>query len=304
MQNQCELAGVSRAGFYRHLQEQAAGMLLRDRLQQLAAATRRRQGYRVLTHTLREEGHVVNHKRVLRLMREDNLLCLRSRAYVMTTDSRHTWQVYPNLVPSLRVTGLNQLWVSDITFVRMRCEYVYLAVVLDAYSRRIIGWALSRILDAQLAIGALKMALESRRWRPGQLVHHSDRGVHYAASAYTDLLEEREILISMSRKGNPYDNAKAERFMRTLKEEEVQGQAYANLAEAKSRMEEFLEEIYNRQRLHSAPGYLTPVAFEQKEEAVEADGRLEDRGTGHGRFTGSPTVLGNPCRISTAPAAR
>jgi putative transposase len=301
------LAGVSRAGFYRHLVEQApeqAEMLLRDRLQQLAVVTRRRRGYRVITHALRAEGQVVNHKRVLRLMREDNLLCLRAKAYVMTTDSRHAWQIYPNLVPSLRVTGVNQLWVSDITFVRMRSEFVYLAVVLDAYSRRAIGWAMSRSLDAQLSVDALKMALQDRQWRPGQLVHHSDRGVQYAASAYTALLEEREILISMSRKGNPYDNAKAERFMRTLKEEEVQGEAYASLEEARTRIGEFLEEVYNRQRMHSALGYRTPEAFERKREAVEADGRMEEPENGRSRFPASPTVLGNPCGISTAPTAR
>jgi len=272
---QCELAGVSRAGFYRHLIEHApdeAEMLVRDRLQRLVVATRRRQGYRVLTHLLRAEGHPINHKRVLRLMREDNLLCLRQKTYVLTTDSRHNWQLYPNLVPSLRLNGLNQLWVSDITFVRMRYEFVYLAVVLDAWSRRVIGWALSRSLDAPLSLDALQMALASRAWQPGQLVHHFDRGAQYASGAYTALLEEREILISMSRKGNPYDNAKAERFMRTLKEEEVQGQAYANLEEATQRIGEFLEDVYNRQRLHSALGYQTPESFEQKQQTVEAVG--------------------------------
>lgn len=274
MQKQCELAGVSRAGFYRHLREHApdeAEILLRDRLQQLAVRQKRKVGYRVITHALRREGHAVNHKRVLRLMREDNLLCLRAKKYVFTTDSRHNWQIYPNLVPRLSVTAINQLWVSDITFVHMRSSFVFLAVVLDAYSRRIVGWELGQSLDAGLAIKALEMALEQRQWQPGQLVHHSDRGVQYAAGGYTKLLETREILISMSRKGNPYDNAKAERFMRTLKQEEVQGRAYASIEQARSEIGEFLEQTYNRQRLHSALSYLTPEEFEQQGTAVEAD---------------------------------
>ena len=304
MAAQCELAGVSRTGFYRRLGAQApaeAEMLLRDRLQQLAVATRRRQGYRLVTRALRDEGHPVNHKRVLRLMREDNLLCLRRQAYVMTTDSRHSWPIYPNLAPALRVNGLNQLWVSDITFVRLRSEFVYLAVVLDAYSRRVIGWALSRNLDVELSLGALKMALSGRDWLRGQLVHHSDRGVQYAASAYTAMLEEREILISMSRKGNPYDNAKAERFMRTLKEEEVQGQAYASLEQAQARIQEFLDQVYNRQRLHSALGYLTPEAFEQKQAAVEAAGRRAGVEQGHAPGPPRPPSLEIPAGFPPLP---
>jgi transposase InsO family protein len=225
---------------------------------------------------LRKEGFVVNHKRVLRLMREDNLLSLQMRKYVFTTDSRHPWPVYPNLVPGVRVCGINQLWIADITFVRLRWNYIYLAVVLDAYSRRVVGWELSESLDAELAVQALKMALRERQWLPGQLVHHSDRGIQYAAGNYVALLQEREILISMSRKGNPYDNAKAERFMRTLKQEEVQGRAYGSMKEARSRIGMFLEETYNKQRLHSALKYLTPAEFEQQErKAVEVDGSVE-----------------------------
>ena len=181
-------------------------------------ASRRRMGIEQATETLRREGLVVNPKRIARLMREDNLLCLRRRKHVFpTTDSRHGWPVYPNLARELAVTGLNQLWVADITFVRLRWTYVYLAVILDAWSRRAIGWELGESLDASLTVRALEMALRERAWRPGVLVHHSDRGVQYAAGQYVKLLEEREILVSMSRKGNPYDNAKAERFMRTLK---------------------------------------------------------------------------------------
>jgi len=254
VETQCRLAEVSRPGFYRYLKTQAPAMedlLFRERLQELVVASKHRIGYRPITHQLNREGFLVNHKRVLRMMREDNLLCLRKRSYVLTTDSRHTWPIYPNLVPSIRVTGLNQLWVADITFIRMRWNFVYLAVVLDAFSRRIIGWALSASLDSELSISALRMALAQREWRIGQLTHHSDRGVQYAAKGYTNLLEEGEILISMSRKGNPYDNAKAERFIRTLKEEEVQGRAYDSLEDAKRRIEKF-PETYNRQRLHSA----------------------------------------------------
>jgi len=278
VETQCRLAEVSRPGFYRYLKTQAPAMedlLFRERLQELVVASKHRIGYRPITHQLNREGFLVNHKRVLRMMREDNLLCLRKRSYVLTTDSRHTWPIYPNLVPSIRVTGLNQLWVADITFIRMRWNFVYLAVVLDAFSRRIIGWALSASLDSELSISALRMALAQREWRIGQLTHHSDRGVQYAAKGYTNLLEEGEILISMSRKGNPYDNAKAERFMRTLKEEEVQGRAYDSLEDAKSRIGEFLEETYNRQRLHSALKYLTPSEFEQKQNAMEDDRAME-----------------------------
>lgn len=278
METQCRLAEVSRPGFYRYLKTQAPAMedlLFRERLQELVVASKHRIGYRPITHQLNREGFLVNHKRVLRMMREDNLLCLRKRSYVLTTDSRHTWPIYPNLVPSIRVTGLNQLWVADITFIRMRWNFVYLAVVLDAFSRRIIGWALSASLDSELLISALRMALAQREWHIGQLTHHSDRGVQYAAKGYTNLLEEGEILISMSRKGNPYDNAKAERFMRTLKEEEVQGRAYDSLEDAKSRIGEFLEETYNRQRLHSELKYLTSSEFEQKQNAMEDDRAME-----------------------------
>jgi putative transposase len=261
-------------------------------------------GYRPLTHLLRREGFAVNHKRVLRLMRQDNLLSLQTRKYVFTTNSRHRWPVYPNLARSLVLTGINQLWVSDITFVRLRWNYIYLAVVLDAYSRKIIGWELGESLDCGLAVNALTMALKQRKWRAGELVHHSDQGIQYAAGDYVTLLEQREILISMSRKGNPYDNAKAERFMRTLKQEEVQGRAYGTMEEARARISTFLEETYNEQRLHSALSYLTPVEFEHQLSAMEADGRVEGHGKRRRRFPPPPTALGNPVGISTAPTAR
>jgi transposase InsO family protein len=257
---------VSRAGFYRHLQQtvpKQADLLLRARLQELAVEHHRLRGYRMLTALLRREGQQVNHKRVLRLMREDNLLSLRRRKYVFTTDSTHALPIYPNLARRLKLTGLNQLWVADITFIRLRTEFVYLAVVLDAYSRRVIGWDLGRSLEAGLAIRALQMALRERDWKAEELVHHSDRGVQYASGEYTALLAQSEIQISMSRRGNPYDNARAERFMRTLKQEEVYGTNYLDLEDARSRIGEFLEQVYNRQRLHSALRYLTPEEFEQ-----------------------------------------
>lgn len=304
MERQCALAGVSRAGFYRHLQGHAPAeeeVMVRERLQQLAAASKRRLGYRPLTHVLRREGHVVNHKRVLRLMREDNLLSLQARKYVFTTDSRHRWPVYPNLAPGLRVTGINQLWVADITFVRLRWNYIYLAVILDAHSRRVIGWALGESLDAGLAVRALKMALRERQWEPGRLVHHSDRGIQYASGDYVVLLEEREILISMSRKGNPYDNAKAERFMRTLKQEEVQGRSYESIEEARSRIGAFLEETYNQQRLHSALRYLTPAEFEQQQKAVEVAGSVVGLENGEARFPPLPLPLEIPAGFPQLP---
>lgn len=278
MERQCYVAEVSRAGFYRHVQArepELEELALRDRLQQLALAHRRLRGYRPLTALLRREGLLVNGKRVLRLMREDNLLSLLRKKYVLTTDSRHAWPIYPNLTRQLAVTGTNQLWIADITYIRLRHEFAYLAVVLDAYSRRVIGWDLDRTLEAQSAVRALKMALDSRQWKADELIHHSDQGVQYASGDYTQLLADKQILISMSRRGNPYDNAKAERFMRTLKEEEVQGRGYANIEDARRHISEFLEQTYNRQRLHSALRYLTPEEYEQAGKAVESAGPVE-----------------------------
>ena len=195
------------------------------------------------------------------MMREDNLLCVRRRAFVVTTDSRHHLPVYPNLAREMNPLAINQLWVADITYIRLRTEFVYLAVVLDAFSRRVIGWALGRRLEAELAVTALRMALIARQ--PGLgLVHHSDRGVQYASQDYTDLLKQHKVAISMSRKSNPYDNAACESFMKTLKYEEVYRNEYRDFAEAHASIGEFLERVYNRQRLHSALGYLPPAEFE------------------------------------------
>jgi transposase InsO family protein len=261
----CALLEASRAGYYRHWHASAPAAeetALRGRLQELALA-HRHYGYRRLGPLLRREGWAVNHKRVLRLMREDNLLCLRRKAFVpATTDSRHGWQVWPNLARWLVPTTVNQLWVADITYIRLAEAFVYLAVVLDAYSRRMVGWAMADHLRAELTLTALRMALQGRDVVAGGLIHHSDRGVQYACGAYMQLLEAHQIQPSMSRPGCPYDNAMAESFMKTLKQEEVDGRRYRDLAEAQTSIGRFIDEVYNQQRLHSALGYQAPAVFE------------------------------------------
>ncbi len=218
-------------------------------------------GRRRITAELRRRGWTVNPKRVYRLMREDNLLCVRRRKFMVTTDSNHARKVYPNLARHMVLTGMDQLWRADITYIRLREEFVFLAVILDAYSRRVIGWALDRTLEDSLTLAALRMTLSRRMVQPG-LVHHSDRGSQYASSDYTDLLKANRIEISMSRKGNPWDNAACESFMKTLKYEEVHRNEYRDLAEARASIAEFLDKIYNQKRLHSALGYLPPAEFE------------------------------------------
>ena len=258
-----ELGRVSRSGFYR-FQDAEPGpdrdMELRDAIQKIAVEWPC-YGRPRMTKELRKRGWVVNPKRVRRLMREDNLLCVRKRKFVVTTDSNHGRKIYPNLARKMILTGTDQLWVADITYIRLRDEFVFLAVILDAYSRRVIGWALDRTLEDELTLSALRMALAQRIVQPG-LVHHSDRGTQYASSDYTDLLKDYGITISMSRKGNPWDNAACESFMKTLKYEEVYRNEYRDLAEARASIREFLEKIHNPKRLHSALGYLPPVEFE------------------------------------------
>ena len=235
---------------------------MRDAIQRVALA-KRFYGYRRVTFELQREGLVVNHKRVLRLMREDNLLCLRKRSFVpVTTDSNHGWRVVSNLARGMKLTAIDQLWVADITYIRLQEEFAFLAVVLDAFSRRVIGWALATHLQASLATAALTMAITARRPQPGSLIHHSDRGVQYACNDYTALLEAHDIQASMSRVGNPYDNAKAESFMKTLKYEQVDGSSYRDLDQARCSIGSFIEEVYNRRRLHSALGYRPPAEFE------------------------------------------
>ena len=259
----CRLAQISRAGFYRQHQEHAPKQVeteLRDTIQRIALA-HRCYGYRPIVAELRKQGLVVNHKRVRRILREDNLLSLRHRCLI-TTDSKHPYYVYPNLAGSLTLTGINQLWVADITYIRLREQFLYLAVILDAHSRRVIGWELGQTLEAKLAVAALDRALAARSLSPG-IVHHSDRGIQYCSGEYTQRLEANHFQISMSRKGNPYDNAKAESFMKTFKCEEVYLQNYRDLDHAQTSIQHFLEEVYNEKRLHSALHYQSPVEFEQ-----------------------------------------
>src|SRR5439155_26516253 len=231
IERMCQLAQVSRAGFYRWLQERAparAEMEVRAAIQEIALAHRRRYGYRRVTAELGRQGMRVNHKRVCRLMREDNLLGVQKRAFVVTTDSEHGLEVYLNLATRMKLTGINQLWVADITYIRLKAEFVYLAVILDRFSRKVVGWALDRTLGNPLAVGALEQALEKRQPPPG-LVHHSDRGLQYASAEYAAVLEKHRMIPSMSRPANPYDNASCESFMKTLKREEIYANKYEDL---------------------------------------------------------------------------
>jgi len=264
-----ELGRVSRSGFYRCHEKRTAGpdpdMDLRDAIQRIALEWPS-YGRPRITAELRRRGWTVNAKRVHRLLREDNLVCVRKRKFVVTTDSNHGRKVYPNLARALVLTGMDQLWRADITYIRLREEFVFLAVILDAFSRRVISWALDRNLEDELTLTALRMAIQHRSLQPG-LVHHSDRGSQYASHDYTDLLKAHGIDISMNRKGNPWDNASCESFMKTLKYEEVLRNEYRDLAEARASIREFLEKIYNQKRLHSALGYLPPVEFEAQQAA-------------------------------------
>jgi putative transposase len=263
IERMCDLAGVSRRSFYRFdpdAKPVERDMDLRDAIQRIALEMPS-YGRPRITAELRRRGWVVNAKRVHRIMREDNLLCLRRRKFLVTTDSRHRFPIYPNLAGELQLTDINQLWIADITYIRLEVEFVYLAVVLDAFSRRVIGWALERTLEAKLTMTALKMALSRRKVKAG-LVHHSDRGVQYAADDYTSLLVQHGIQISMSRKGNPYDNARTESFIKTLKYEEVYRQEYRDLPDALCSLRRFIEKVYNEKRLHSSLGYLPPSEFE------------------------------------------
>jgi putative transposase len=271
-----ELGRVSRSGFYRCNDDAEPGpdpdMDLRDAIQHIALAWPS-YGRPRITAELRRCGWTVNAKRVYRLLRKDNLLCVRKRKFVVTTDSNHGWKVYPNLARDMVLTDVDQLWRADITYIRLREEFVFLAVILDAFSRRVIGWALDRHMEDELTLTALRMALAHRTLQPG-LVHHSDRGSQYASREYTELLASHQIAISMSRKGNPWDNATCESFMKTLKYEEVLRNEYRDLAEARASIREFLEKVYNQKRLHSALGYLPPAEFEAQRAAQHQEAAL------------------------------
>jgi transposase InsO family protein len=262
-----EAVGLSRATICRQLRTTPVDKLAERDTQRRTeihkvALELRTSGYRPITKELHRREQIINHKVVLRLLRADNLLCLRQRPFVATTDSAHGFRVFPNLARDLVLTDINQLWVADITYIRLCQEFIYLAALLDAYSRRCIGWALARYLDARLSLSALQMALQTRSFKPGQLTHHSDRGVQYACQDYVNVLQQNKIVISMSRVGNPYDNAIAERFMRTLKYEEIYMNDYDTFIEVVNSVEHFIERVYNQKRLHSALGYVPPAEFE------------------------------------------
>ena len=264
IERMCQLAAVSRAGFYRSLRErkpEEEDMDVRSAIQQIVVEHRRRYGYRRVAAELRRRGKAVNHKRVQRLMREDNLLAVQPKAFVVTTDSKHPLEVHLNLASRMKLTGINQLWIADITYIRLHREFVYLAVILDAYSRKVVGWELDRTLAARLAIAALEKAIAKRKPPPG-LVHHSDRGVQYACDDYVGLLRQHQMIPSMSRPANPYDNASCESFMKTLKREEIYAGQYLDIEDLRCNIEEFIDVYYNRQRLHSALGYRPPEEFE------------------------------------------
>jgi transposase InsO family protein len=262
----CELLQVNRAWYYarQHItvepSKQAEAVALRDTIEQIILDFPG-YGYRRVTHALQRAGWKVNHKRVLRIMREESLLCQIKRHFVLTTDSRHPFPVYPNLVNGRTPDAPDVIWVADLTYIRLPREFVYLATILDAYSRKCVGWNLSTRIDSNLALGALEEAAATRDVKPG-LIHHSDRGVQYASTAYTDRLLSLGMQISMSAKGNAYDNAKAESFFKTLKQEEVYLKHYQTFEEASTNIGQFIDDVYNTKRLHSSLGYVPPVEFE------------------------------------------
>lgn len=260
----CELAAVSRASFYRDWEQKApseAEVALRDAIQRTALSDRE-LGYRRITSLIQRAGFVAGREKVRRILRSDNLLAVRRRKFVTTTDSNHRFRVHPNLAESMELTALNQLWVADITYIRLQREFIFLAVVLDAFSRKAIGWELGRTLETKLALAALEAAIASRHPQPG-LVHHSDRGTQYASNAYVQRLEACGAHMSMSRAARPWENGKCESFIKTLKREEIDARRYASFGELRQHVDEFMEQIYNKVRLHSALGYRSPEEFEQ-----------------------------------------
>ncbi len=266
IQRLCELMSLSRSWYYEHYERPSAAekakkdVGLRDAIERIVLEFPG-YGYRRVTAALGREGWSVNHKRVLRIMREESLLCQLKRRFKPTTDSAHAFARYPNLIKDTEIDELDQAWLSDITYVRLPTTFCYLAAILDAYSRKCVGWHLSRFIDTRLTLSALEMALAARRPETG-LIHHSDQGMQYASSEYVLRLHEAGALISMASVGNPYENAKAESFFRNLKMEEVYLKDYRDFEEAEENIGQFIEEVYNRKRLHSSLGYLPPVEFE------------------------------------------
>ena len=314
VERMCRLAPVSRAGFYRSFKEQMPleeDMEVRSAIQEVALEHRRRYGYRRVAAELRRRGMVVNHKRVARIMRQDGLLGVQPRAFVATTEADHPLEVYLNLAARIKLTGINQLWVADITYIRLKAEFVYLAVVLDAYSRKVVGWALERTLAARLPLAALEQAMAERQPPPG-LVHHSDRGVQYASGAYVRSLRRQQAIPSMSRPANPYDNASCESFIKTLKREEIYVNDYQDLDHLRANIEDFIERYYNRCRLHSALGYRPPEEFERAAGTKAACAgatmsffRQQEiyRSDGKGLLNEKPTAAGSPNhRFDESPA--
>jgi putative transposase len=266
----CTLLGVSRAWVYQrsHAPSQAErDVALRDAIERIVLEFPG-YGYRRVTAELQRQHYTVNHKRVLRIMRQAALLCHLKRNWTATTDSRHGLQTYPNLLAGLALQRPNQAWVADITYIRLPTAFVYLACVLDAWSRRCIGWQLSQTIDTQLTLAALNHAIALRQPSPG-LIHHSDRGVQYASVSYVERLIGIGAHISMSAKGNPYDNAKAESFFKTLKREEVYLNQYETFEDAEGQIGQFIDDVYNQKRLHSSLGYLPPIEYESLYKALE-----------------------------------
>jgi transposase InsO family protein len=277
----CELTGVSRASLYRNWEQKApseAEMALRDVIQRMAL-DHRDCGYRRIAPLVRNAGFVVGEEKVRSIMRNDNLLAVRRRKFVPTTDSNHRFRIYPNLAEAMELTAINQLWVADITYIRLRGEFVFLAVMLDAFSRKGIGWELGRTLNTTLPLAALEKALASRHPPPGWM-HHSDRGTQYASHAYVQRVESSGGYLSMSRPGRPWENGKCESYIKTLKREEIDARRYTSFGELQQHVEEFIEQIYNKVRLHSALGYRSPVEFERSQS------------------TGTPAVKWSPAALS------
>jgi putative transposase len=313
VERMCQLAQVSRAGFYRSLKEQRPAeeeVEVRSAIQQIALEHRRRYGYRRITAALRRCGMIVNRKRVARIMREDNLLAMQPRAFVVTTDSDHELEVYLNLASRMKLSGIDQLWVADITYIRLKTEFVYLAVILDAYSRKVVGWALDQTLATRLPLTALEQAIAERQPPPG-LVHHSDRGVQYAAGDYVRILRKHQMIPSMSRPANPYDNASCESFIKTLKREEIYASQYMDLIHLRTNVKEFIERYYNQCRIHSALGYQSPEEFEHATQTEAVPGvatmsffRHKEifRSDGKRGRKGKPTGVGFPAhRLDESP---